>query len=356
LLQGGFPFVSANLHIEHALLQARIRPAYIANIAGWRIGISGVTTLSTGDLVPSRILQGITFTDPQEAIGRVVEALEPLVDTIVILSHFGFYEDGRGDYGLAVHLTGSKVSLILGGHTHRALDPARTIGGIVICNAGPFGANVNEVKLRWGQHGVIEVSARLLPQDETIADDDSLVAACSDMAQTFRALHETTLALPTLPRIDATGEATYVRDRERVLLAKSLSAAGKVDPAAILFLPLLYVPGQLPGGEYATLADIATTYANSEYLVEAEINGDKLKELLSLQSSLLYYQQAQPIWLIDETPVLPQQVQDDSTYKVIVTELILEGGLGWNMVRYAMQHSRLLDITCEQVVLAYLQS
>jgi hypothetical protein len=41
---------------------------------------------------------------------------------------------------------------------------------------------------------------------------------------------------------------------------------------------------------------------------------------------------------------------------VIVTELILEGGLGWNMVRYAMQHSRLLDITCEQVVLAYLQS
>ena len=115
LLAGGYPFVSANLQVEDHHVQQHLRPAYIVEIAGWRIGITGLTTLSTLDLIPGRILQGITFTEPRQAFIKVVSALEPLVDTIVVLSHLGFYESGVGDPDLARHAAGSKCYLLAGG-------------------------------------------------------------------------------------------------------------------------------------------------------------------------------------------------------------------------------------------------
>lgn len=75
LLRGGYPFVSANLRVEDHQVQQSLRPARIIEIAGWRIGVTGLTTLSTFDLIPSRILQGITLTEPEPALARVVAAL-----------------------------------------------------------------------------------------------------------------------------------------------------------------------------------------------------------------------------------------------------------------------------------------
>jgi 5'-nucleotidase len=353
LIQGGISFVSANLNVENAELQAHIPPAYLVNIGGWRVGVSGITTLATFDFVPSRIMQGIKLSDPQEAIARVVRALEPMVDTIIVLSHLGYYEDGRGDYALAAHLAGSKVSVILGGHTHNPLQPAPTIAGIVVCNAGPQGKYVDEIKLRWSDPGVIRVKARLILQDETIADDADLLAARSEIEQKVLGADKTRYPLPALPEA---GDTTSPRGREYGLLAKALATAGIADSDAILFLPLIYVPGQLPLESYATMTDILTVYPNLEYLIEAEISGETLKELLTLQRSFLFYEQAYPLQLNGETPVQAEQVQDKGTYKLLITELMLQGGLGWGQVRHALRGGRVLDVTCLQVVLDYLHS
>jgi hypothetical protein len=119
-------------------------------------------------------------------------------------------------------------------------------------------------------------------------------------------------------------------------------------------VPLLYVLGSLPSGEQATLAEIMTAYPNIEYLVEAEINGKVLKELLILQSSLLYYQYAQPFRLSDETEILLEQVEESSNYLIITSELVCEGGLGWELMPTSILSSRSLDVTCLQVILNYL--
>jgi 5'-nucleotidase len=352
LIQGGISFVSANLNVDNPELQALILPAYIANIGGWRVGISGITTLATFDYVPHRIMQGITLSDPQEAITRAVRAIEPMVDTIVVLSHLGYYEDGRGDYALAAHLAGSKVSVIVGGHTHNPLQPAPTIAGIVVCNAGSQGKYVDEIKLRWSAPGVIRVKARLLLQDETIADDADLLAARSAIQQNVLEADKTRFSLPSLPK---PGDTASSRHPEYALLAKALSAAGVADPEAALFIPLIYVVGRLPAESYATTTDILTVYPNLEYLVEAEISGKALKELLTVQHSFLSYEQAYPLWLNDERPVQAEQLQDESIYKLLITELMLQGHLGWSQMRHELRHSRMLDVTCSQVVLDYLQ-
>ena len=353
LLTGGYPFVSANLQVEDHEVQQHLRPAYIIEIAGWRIGVTGLTTLSTFDLIPSRILQGITLTEPEPALARVVAALEPQVDTIIVLSHLGFYESGTGDPGLARLVAGSKVSVILGAHTHDALDPARTVTGITICNAGAYGANVGEVKLRHGSQGAIEVQTRLIPQDETIPGDPGWVEARTQAAQAFQSLHETIIPLPVLAQ--PTGSALN-RDREWILLARALHESGIVSLSALLMVPFFYVLGTLPAGEQATLAEIMTVYPNIEYLVEVESNGKVLKELIARQSSLLYYQQARPLRLSDETEMYLEQVDESSIYSIVTSELICEGGLGWGLSPTDIISSRSLDVTCLQVVRDYLAS
>jgi 5'-nucleotidase len=348
LIQGGIPFVSANLSVADAELQAHIPSAYIVNIAGWRVGVSGITTLATFDYVPYRIIQSITLSDPQEAITRVVHALEPLVDTIVILSHLGYYEDGRGDYALAARLAGSKVSVIVGGHTHNPLQPAPTIAGIVVCNAGAQGKYVDEVKLRWSDPGVIRVKARLLLQDETIADDSNLLVARSEIQQNVLDADKTRFPLPVLPK---RGGAATSRYPEYALLAKAISAAQIAHPEAVLFIPLIYVVGQLPAESEATTTDILTVYPNLEYLIEAEISGHKLKELLTVQHTFLSYEQAYPLWLNNEQPVQIEQLQDARTYELLVTELMLQGHLGWGQMSHELRNSRVLGVTCQQLVL-----
>jgi hypothetical protein len=109
-------------------------------------------------------------------------------------------------------------------------------------------------------------------------------------------------------------------------------------------------------GEQATLAEIMTVYPNIEYLVEAEINGKVLEELIALQSSLLYYQQARPIRLSDETEMHLEQVDENNIHSIVTSELICQGGLGWGLTPTDIISSRSLDVTCLQVVRDYLAS
>lgn len=351
LLEGGYPLVSANLRVEDSSLQHHIPPAYIVEIAGWRIGVTGLTTVSTFDLIPSRLLKGITLTEPRQALIDVVAALEPLVDTVIVLSHLGFYESGPGDPDLAQHMSGSKVSVILGSHTHVALTPARMIEGITICNTGAYGANVGEVKLKRSSAGAIEVHTQLHLQDEAIPDDPQWSEERARLAQTFDRLHETVFPLQSLP---ASTNGEWKREREWMLLARALRESGRVSSSALLMVPLLYVIGQLPGGESTTLAEVMNAYPNSEYLVEVGLRGNLLKELIALQTALLYYQKAQPLWLSDETEVDRDLLDEESIYTIITTELVYEGGLGWGTIRTGILSSKSLNATCLQIVQQYL--
>jgi 5'-nucleotidase len=354
LVASGYPLTSANLQVEDEQVQRYLSPAYLAEVGGWRVGITGLTTLATYDLIPTRILRGITLLDPLQAARRVVAALEPLVDTIVILSHLGFYPDGPGDIELASHLTGSKVSVILGGHTHAALDPAPVVHSIPLCHAGAYGANIGEVVLNFNKAGKIEVQTRLLPQDETVPADPRWQAVRDQLAQTFQPWHETIFPLPHLPQ--SSGKQ-WDRLREWALLTRALRAGRNVSPSAILLVPLLSVAGQLPSGNQVTLAEIMTTYPNSEHLFEINVSGKTLKALLLRQDKLLYYQQARALRFDDESELNAEQVQEEQSYTIITSELVCEGGLGWELFpAVLLSASRNLNMTCSQIVCAYVSA
>jgi len=363
LFQGGYPFVAANLHFEETSFQERVRPAYIAELAGWRVGLTGVTTPDTLHLVPSRMLAGMTLTDPTESLKTTIKALEPLVDTIIIISHLGFHGHGTGDLDIAPELAGSKVSVILGGHTHDALTPAPVVNGIILCNAGAFGENMTEIKIAQAGANGLAIRAGLIRQDATIDEDGEVLTLRESLAASFQPLLDLKLALPEVSDLGEDGLSVgygdwhFSRDREAVLLAQALGQNAEVDPSSLAIVPILYVLGSLPKtATEMNLAELSEVYPNIEHLVEVKIGGADLKKLLEFQSSLVFYAQGLPLWVAGQGRVRAGQLEDEKVYKLITSELAAEGGLGWKLLPEVVRSSRVLPFTCKEAIREYLET
>lgn len=348
LLSGGGQFVAANVHVADRLVAARIHPAMVAFVGGFRVGVIGLTTLDTVQLTPAFLMRGIVLQPPNQVITATVAALEPLVDVIVVLSHLGLDGAGHNDRWLADTLAGSKVAAILGGHTHEALDPAPVRAGIVICNAGAYGANVNEVRLDRTPDGCVEVRSRLIPQDGTVQPDEQMALAIEEARQEFQPLFEASYPLPMLRGSDQ-------QSRKRDLLLRAVRHSALFSPNALLMVPGCYLPGQLPPGDCANEADIYGVFPSIERLVEVELNGSSLRQLLRLELLLTAYEACHPAWLADGEPVLAQSISDDASYRVVVTELPATGGRGWDIAARGVAAVKYTPVTCLDAVRTFLQ-
>jgi 2',3'-cyclic-nucleotide 2'-phosphodiesterase (5'-nucleotidase family) len=122
----------------------------------------------------------------------------------------------------------------------------------------------------------------------------------------------------------------------------------------IQMVPYLYLIGALPTGETISHLDVLSAYPNAEQLMELDIPGAQLKQLMALQAQLVFYFAAQPAWLRDGRAVSPGELDDDRTYKVVVSELVSEGGLGWTALREMATTARALAITCAELVWEFL--
>lgn len=151
---------------------------------GVRYGIFGLMGEEADSNAP---MSGMEFEPIADAAERTVAALEEAgADFIICLSHSG--TDGRGkgeDYELAKRVDG--IDVILSGHTHTTLDEPLRVGDTLIVSCGEYTANLGVLTVEWKPNGEKTVADyRLLPVDETVAEDPDMVA----LAASFRPLVE----------------------------------------------------------------------------------------------------------------------------------------------------------------------
>ena len=151
---------------------------------GVRYGIFGLMGEEADSNAP---MSGMEFEPIADAAERTVAALEEAgADFIICLSHSG--TDGRGkgeDYELARRVDG--IDVILSGHTHTTLDEPLRVGDTLIVSCGEYTANLGVLTVEWKPNGEKTVADyRLLPVDETVAEDPDMVA----LAASFRPLVE----------------------------------------------------------------------------------------------------------------------------------------------------------------------
>jgi len=188
-----FPLLSANL-CTSPLLRGQVYPAAILVVKGVRVGLIGLTT--RGEV---RSASELRMRHPLVVAQNLLPALRPLCDVLIVLSHLGHDLEASGastrdvgDVELAAELPEGSVQLIIGAHTHQALNESglsvvNLVHGIPIVQAGAMGRFLGEVDVVVGQ-GAYVSSVRLtptvdLPLDEAFEQEQvqPLLAQCGPL-------------------------------------------------------------------------------------------------------------------------------------------------------------------------------
>lgn len=185
-------------------------PAAVFVVKGLRVGFIGLTTQAQLHLDPE---DPVRIADPVQTALNLLPAVRPLCDVLIILSHLGFSLDQHrafvsvaGDVELAQRLPANTVHLIVGGHTHHALNEtglsaANIINGIPIVQAGQLGHFVGEVNIS------VQADEYIRTDEYIRADESSGAAPERELATVTHVRLTSTADLP----VDAAFEQEYVQ-------------------------------------------------------------------------------------------------------------------------------------------------
>jgi 2',3'-cyclic-nucleotide 2'-phosphodiesterase (5'-nucleotidase family) len=188
-----FPVLAANLS-KCSLLTGVCHPAALLVVRGLRIGLIGLVTRAETHLNPE-ICQ---IVHPVPVAQNLIPAFRPHCDVLILLTHLGYRMDcpvpmaDAGDVELALSLPPGSIDLIIGGHSHTALNKngladENVVNGIPIVQSGAYGEFLGQVDLQVDQHGVT-VSAAGLLSTATMPSDADCETALQPFIQRVREL------------------------------------------------------------------------------------------------------------------------------------------------------------------------
>jgi 5'-nucleotidase len=165
-----FDVVSTNYDMTGTVLEGRIKPYVVRELAGVRIGLFGLG-ISPVALITPENFKGVTYRDPIETSRTTVKTLreKERCQLVIAMSHLGYYESPRegqiGDVQLVERVDG--IDFIASGHTHTFMEQpviAKQPGGgqTTIFQVGKSGIYVGRVDFTIRAGKVASVTARLL--------------------------------------------------------------------------------------------------------------------------------------------------------------------------------------------------
>ena len=152
-----WPMMALDLYDEHGKLEIPQEPVVIER-GGLRVGVIGVTCAGLFDVTADSRVAGLELVDQEPVVRRWIEEIDPETDLIVLITHNGI----EGDLGLAEHLAGSGLDVIVGGHSHTRTREPRLVGGILVVQAGGHVQNLGRLDLRVEDDRVVEYDGRLI--------------------------------------------------------------------------------------------------------------------------------------------------------------------------------------------------
>lgn len=174
-----FPVLCANLtHCPR--LDGAIFPAALLVVKGIRVGIIGLTTSAE---VIHRDDPGFTIEHPTTVAQNLLPLIRPLCDVVILLTHLGHtlaattaITRDAGDYELAASLPSGACDVIVGGHSHVALnacglDATNVVNDIVIAQSGAHGEWLGKIEMVLNP-GVTISAVSLLAVNELPVDEE----------------------------------------------------------------------------------------------------------------------------------------------------------------------------------------
>jgi len=138
-----FPFLSANVVDEKGRYLPGVKPYVHLVRKGLKTAVIGLTTPDTPYTTTAKNVAGLTFLEPERVLPPLLEKVKAEgAAFVVVLSHLGLEEDRK----LAAAVPG--IPVIVGGHSHTAVDPPLVVNGTLIVQAKCYGDYLGILRLR----------------------------------------------------------------------------------------------------------------------------------------------------------------------------------------------------------------
>ena len=150
---------------------------------GLRVAVFGLLGEDADSCAP---MSGMVFEPIVDAAKRTVAYLEEheRPDFVICLSHTGTWGGEGEDYELAKAVDG--IDVIISGHTHTTLSEPIQVSDTLIVSCGEYVKNLGVVSVVKNGGKVTLKDYRLIPVDETVAEDPEMAA----LAEQYKAVVE----------------------------------------------------------------------------------------------------------------------------------------------------------------------
>lgn len=349
-----FPYLAANMTNGDGQLPPGLRPWTMVEAGGHKIGVVGVVTPETAQIVFPEGIRGYSFGDPAEAINRhVPEMLVAGAEVIVGLVHDGGKQQvPDADYNGCANITPNvpelarrtdpAVRVLMTAHSHQSY--VCEFDGKVVTQAASYGRLITDVTLRFGD-GDVDVRAvnRLVTRD--VAPDPATVELIDFFAAEAapRAERVVGAAAAPLPKSAAPGGESPLGN---LIADAMLDATAGPAQAVAAFMN--------PGGVRADIGAGPITFGNiyqsqpfGNQVVTVSMTGRQIVDLLEQQWSrpdkatilsvagISYaYDDAAPAGdKIDESSVRigGQPLNEVAVYRVTTNNFLASGGDGFSV-------------------------
>lgn len=156
-------------------------PYMVTNINGLNVAIIGITT--TDSVYNPKYIADLVFEEEIKSLKDFLKKtpLNTTNDLTILLSHVGY----EGDKKIAQAIPNT-FDIIVGGHSHTALEKADVVNGTPIVQAGYYGRYLGHINLSVN-NGVMDkdnFDYKLVPMDQNIEQDKDMLAFIDEMKGT----------------------------------------------------------------------------------------------------------------------------------------------------------------------------
>ncbi len=328
--QATFPILAANITRQQSGLGVTAY-CYVTELRGVKTGIFGLTTADTPTTTARDNVAGLEFHDPVTVARQMVEFLGGRADFIIALTHLGFPQD------IELARAVPEIDVIIGGHSHTALQQPEVVGNTLIVQAGAHGLYLGQLDLYVEAGDVSKYRGFLRSIDDRITPDPKIAAFVGRYAEKVEAQLGEVIATAT---VHLDGEREAVRSRETNLGDLLCDITREYARTDIALLNGGGIRAPIAAGP-VTARDVITVLPFGNDLVRVALTGEQVRQLLDRSASLPagdggFLQVSGLRYRISngqatDIKVGGIQIDPDRRYTVVTTDFLFTGGDGYTI-------------------------
>ncbi len=167
-----FPTVSANIEAPEGLLPGLKPWIVLKTRSGAGIVVFGLIQVEPGNGLPSSHpdkLKGLRFSEPLARAARM-RARRSRGQVLIGLTHIGYAQD------VLLARQWPEIDVIVGGHSHTRVDPAETVNGVLVAQAGSDNRFLGRIDLDLRRGRVARKSGGLIDLAARTEEDPAIAA------------------------------------------------------------------------------------------------------------------------------------------------------------------------------------